>query len=774
VAHTLDLGRLCAPAVFPLGDVFSGNDPQGSSLSFTNCSMLLDGQPYFGVCGEIHYARISADQWEDTLIKAKMGGVNIVSTYVFWNVHEEVEGVFRFDGDRDLRSFVELCQKHGLWVILRVGPFAHGEMRNGGLPDWLYGKPYEVRSRDPGFLAAVKRLYAAIHAQVDGLYFSQGGPIIAAQLDNEFMHAGAPWEETSLTNAQYVPAGSGGEDYLRDLRSLLLEVGMVTPFYTCTAWGGAMAPIECALPLWGGYAYQPWLFYSPQLESHPPTEQYLYQDNHNNDVPQSRDFTPRYQPEDRPYACCEMMGGMSNSYRYRFQLPFESVDALANVKLGSGCTLLGYYMYRGGTTPTGQRTPFLNEGQTPKRTYDFQAPIGEFGQLRPSYHRLRLVHLLCQTFSQELCTARTVLPQNQPASPTDEEALRYCARVQGDRGFLFLNNFQDHFALPARREESITLVLPSGELTLTGLGLASGENAILPFNQELDGVLLRWASAQPIARIQGETGPLWFFFAPEGMEPSYALDPGCKVQGCETSLENGLLRCRPQPGSPSAFAVEGPQGTVTFVTLSREQALGFSKVSLETGDLALLSPTPLLWDGERLLAETDQPLVTAHVLGQGAGTLELCPGVQGKPDTLGNMVWQKLTFSTGLGQPEAIPAREVSPGRYTLDIPVQALTGCKTALLQLEYQGDVGSAFLDGELLSDNFANGAPWEIRVDSLCQKLAHSPLTVYITPIDPGSRVVREFPQAAQWESDTGRTGALHSALLRRVGQFPLLTL
>ena len=412
MAHSLDLGHVSPPAVFPLGDAFSGKDPQGTLLSFTNCFMTLDGQPYFGVCGEIHYARMAADQWEDTLIKAKMGGVNIVATYVFWNVHEEVEGVFRFDGHRDLRTFVELCQKHGLYVILRVGPFAHGEMRNGGLPDWLYGKPYEVRSRDPGFLAAVKRLYAAIHAQVDELYFSQGGPIIAAQLDNEFMHAGAPWEETAQTTAEWVPAGSGGEDYLRDLKALLEEVGMVTPFYTCTAWGGAMAPVESALPLWGGYSYQPWLFYSPRQEAHPATPEYLYRDNHNNDVPETYNFSPRYRPEDRPYACCEMMGGMASSYRYRFQLPFESVDALANVKLGSGCTLLGYYMYRGGTTPTGERTPYLNEGQTPKRSYDFQAPIGEFGQLRPSYHRLRLLHLFCQTFSQELCRAKTVLPRN--------------------------------------------------------------------------------------------------------------------------------------------------------------------------------------------------------------------------------------------------------------------------------------------------------------------------------------------------------------------------
>ena len=764
MAHILDCRGLPAPEVVSLGEAFSGTDPQGHTLGFTNCSMTLDGQPCFGVCGEIHYARVAADQWEDTLLKAKMGGVNLISTYVFWNVHEEEQGHFRFDGNRDLGAFVRLCQKHGLWVILRVGPFAHGEMRNGGLPDWLYGQPYSVRSRDPGFLAAVKQLYAAIHRQVDGLYFSQGGPIVAAQLDNEFMHAGAPWEMTGLTTREWVPAGSGGEDYLRDLKALLEEVGIRTPFYTCTAWGGAMAPVESALPLWGGYAYQPWLFYGDREGGHPATTQYLYGDYHNNAVPITQDFDPRYPPEDRPFACCEMMGGMACGYRYRFQLPFESVDALANVKLGSGCTLLGYYMYRGGTNPTGRRTPFLNEGQTPQRSYDFQAPIGEFGQLRPSYHRLRLIHLLCRTFSGQLCAARTILPPEQPASPTDGDTLRYCARIQGGRGFLFLNNFQDHFPLPPRREETVTLRLPQGEVTFPSLSLASGENAILPFRQKLDGVALYWASAQPITRIQGERGPVWFFFAPEGMDPCYAFAQDASVLGCSCQVEGKELLCRPQPGSPSSFVVEGPAGPVTFVTLSREQALEFYQVTLETGDLALLSATPLLWDGNQLLAETDQPQVTAYVLGSGAGSLAACPGVSADPETLGTMVWQKLTLSTGLGRPQVLTPREAGEGRYLLNLPPEAFSG-PTALLRLEYQGDVGRAFQAGELLSDNFSNGGPWEIRVDPLQPQ---EPLTVVLSPCPPEGQVVRDFPQ----EEPVGRP-VLKKALLRQVGQFPLLT-
>lgn len=100
-----------------------------------------------------------------------------------------------------------------------------------------------------------------------------------------------------------------------------------------------------------------------------------------------------------PYACCEMMGGMMCSYRYRFTVPGESVDALANIKLGSGCSMLGYYMYRGGTTPLGKHSPYLNEGQIPKRSYDYQAPVGEFGMRRASYYRLRNLNDFAASFA---------------------------------------------------------------------------------------------------------------------------------------------------------------------------------------------------------------------------------------------------------------------------------------------------------------------------------------------------------------------------------------
>ena len=165
MGNKLDLSNVPHKPIRPLGKNFSGQTPEVKLLD----AGVYNVKPFFGISGEIHFARIAEEEWEDTLIKAKMGGLNIVATYVFWNVHEEVEGTFRWDGVRNIRKFLELCKKHGLYVILRVGPFGHGEMRNGALPDWLYGKPFEVRSRSEGFYDCARRYFKAVHEQVDAV-----------------------------------------------------------------------------------------------------------------------------------------------------------------------------------------------------------------------------------------------------------------------------------------------------------------------------------------------------------------------------------------------------------------------------------------------------------------------------------------------------------------------------------------------------------------------------------------------------------------------------
>ena len=670
--------------IYPLGDKFSGRSPDGREIGFTNYYMTLNGRPFFGVSGEMHFFRVSPDQWEDSIVKMRCGGINILSGYVCWNVHEEEEGVFRFDGCRNLRAFLDLCEKHRMPVILRIGPFIHGEMRNGGLPDWLYGKPYDVRENNPGFLAAVRRLFRQLHRQMDGHYFSQGGCIIGIQIENEYQHSSAPWEMTAGVSGEWVNGGHSGQDYMLALKRIMTEEGIVTPFYTATAWGGAVTPAEEVLPLWGGYAYQPWLFYT-KAGVHPATPEYIYRDNHNSAVPKEYNFEPSYDPESRPYACCEMMGGMMCSYKYRFQMDMRAVDALANIKLGSGCNLLGYYMYRGGTTPLGRVTPYLNEGQVPRRSYDYQAAVGEFGQIRESYGRLRAIHSFCRMFSGFLEETKAVLPEHlKELSPDDPGPLRFSVRVKGSSGFLFVCNFQDHADMRDRHGDEVRLILPDGSVTFR-FDLAAGENAILPFGIRLGTVRLDWAAAQPLAHV----GNTWFFLAPAGMTPVYCLD------GREF---------RPRIGE--AFRA----GDQVLMTLSRQDAQNFWICQ----DTAWLCDRPLLWDGQHLKAELESGSADVYKWSQTENRFTL-----------------RARIDSGR-RPEPVSFRRTGAGRYAADLPVDRLKGHKQALLRVWYRGDTGSAFAGNTLISDNFCNGGCWDIRVDCDPEALRTQPLVLYLTPV------------------------------------------
>lgn len=112
----------------------------GKEVTWDRYSLMMDGRRVCPVMGEVHYSRIPANEWQEEVRKMKEGGVTVIATYVFWNHVEEEEGIFRWDGQRNLRGFLEICKEEEMPVILRMGPFCHGEVRNGGIPDWMFEK----------------------------------------------------------------------------------------------------------------------------------------------------------------------------------------------------------------------------------------------------------------------------------------------------------------------------------------------------------------------------------------------------------------------------------------------------------------------------------------------------------------------------------------------------------------------------------------------------------------------------------------------------------
>ena len=124
----------------------------GKAVTWDRHSLLIDGHRVCPVMGEIHYSRVPAAEWPAEVRKMREGGVTIIATYIFWNHIEEQEGIYRWDGQRNLRRFLEVCRDEGMPVVLRLGPFCHGEVRNGGIPDWMFTKGCRLREKNDVFL----------------------------------------------------------------------------------------------------------------------------------------------------------------------------------------------------------------------------------------------------------------------------------------------------------------------------------------------------------------------------------------------------------------------------------------------------------------------------------------------------------------------------------------------------------------------------------------------------------------------------------------------
>ena len=516
-----------------------GSNPRGEKIAFNSLYMEENGKPQLPVMGEFHYARYPEAYWDESLRKMKAGGVDMVSSYVFWNMHEEVEGQFDWSGSRNLRHFIELCGKNDLQAIVRVGPFCHGEIRNGGLPDWLYGRPFNVRSNDPGYLHYVQRLYSEIAKQLAGLSLQRWWARRRAfNLENEYQHSGAPWafsypgekpEWTIADEKRYfvLNDNSGnkknsyseeGQRHMVILKQFAQEAGLVVPLYTVTGWGNAATIPDGAIPVTSAYPYPTW-------SGATPSPLYLYQDLHAHP-----DYAPvSYQPERYPSFGAELGGGIMVTYSRRPTVSANSLVALVVRELGSGANAIGYYMYHGGSTPRGEHSFLSDEAAgVPKISYDFQAPIGEYGQPAESYRHLKPIHFFLNDFGSLLAPMVTVLPENaSQLHPADVDQLRFAVRSQGDSGFVFMHNFQDH--VPNHDLENVQIsVQTRGETiripTDRGMSLKSETSAILPFNVDFGGVRVKSATAQPLACLSTEGGLRYAFMAIDGIQPQFVID----------------------------------------------------------------------------------------------------------------------------------------------------------------------------------------------------------------------------------------------------------
>ena len=292
------------------------------NYTFDNISLMRDGVRWFPVMGEIHYSRYPEEYWKEALLKMKAGGVDIVSSYVIWIHHEEIENEWDWTGVRNLRKFVQTVSECGLTMFLRVGPWVHAEVRNGGFPDWLCEKcGNKTRTNDEAYFAEVQKYFSAIFDQVKDLMHKDGGPIIGIQVENEFGHCGGL-------------CGPEGEKHMKRLTKMLRDTGFDVPYWTATGWGGAVT--AGLLPVMGGYCDAPWDQRPTEIE---PSGNFVFT-HERNDHAIGSDFGLgegiTFNMEDFPYLTAELGGGLQVTYKRRPVPTAKDIAAMSVVTMGSG------------------------------------------------------------------------------------------------------------------------------------------------------------------------------------------------------------------------------------------------------------------------------------------------------------------------------------------------------------------------------------------------------------------------------------------------------
>ena len=183
--------------------------PQAHTFTVAGKQFVLDGKPFQIISGSMHYTRVPRAYWRQRFREARAMGLNTITAYVFWNVHEPMPGVYDFSGQNDVAEFIREAQQEGLYVILRPGPYVCAEWDLGGFPSWLLkDRSLLLRSEDPKYLDAVQAWFTRLGEQINPLLLRNGGPIIAVQVENEY--------------------GSFGADhaYMEDIKRMLQKSGM--------------------------------------------------------------------------------------------------------------------------------------------------------------------------------------------------------------------------------------------------------------------------------------------------------------------------------------------------------------------------------------------------------------------------------------------------------------------------------------------------------------------------------------------------------------------
>ena len=320
---------------------------QSGSFRVGDKTFLLNDKPFVVKAAEVHYPRIPREYWEQRIQMCKALGMNTLCIYIFWNSHEQQEGKFDFTGNNDIRAFVNLAQKNGMYVIVRPGPYVCAEWEMGGLPWWLLKKKdIRLREQDPYFMERLEIFEKKVGEQLGDLTIEKGGPIIMVQVENEY--------------------GSYGEDkpYISAVRDIIRKSGFdKVELFQCD-WSSN--------------------FTKNGLDDLTWTMNFGTGANIDNEFKKLGELRPN-----SPKMCSEFWSGWFDKWggRHETRGAEAMVDGISQM-LDRGISF-SLYMTHGGTN-WGHWAGANSPGFAPDVTsYDYDAPINEAGQTTDKFWKLR-------------------------------------------------------------------------------------------------------------------------------------------------------------------------------------------------------------------------------------------------------------------------------------------------------------------------------------------------------------------------------------------------
>ena len=447
------------------------------AIEYDARSFVIRGKRELLIGGEFHYFRTPHELWEDRIIKMKRCGCNQVTTYIPWNWHEPVEGRERWTGDQDLAGFLELCTRHGLFVVVKPGPYICAEWDFGGHPDWLLPKHLRLRMLDETYLKYVDGWYRRVAEVIRPFLVTRGGNIIAIQVENEYDHL--LWGDHQITVED-------AKTYFRRLEEMMDRYGIDIPkFANDASFLRGSNIIETRTY----YPSIPW-WWRWELEVY---DNYLEQ-------------SKAGQPE-HPAMVLELQSGWFSMFGHQPFVPDRLLtEAVTNSTLALGASYLNLYMFCGGTTfpfwgCRGDIYDVLPIGTGVTTSYDFGgSPIREWGELYPErYDWMRIFNHFAQDFKDLLLNSDNVndvkvvaggeevalLGNGQVVQDagltSSSERIRVITRKADDQRLVMVRNMGDHNqVLDLARSDT-------GEVMFRKLQLPAHESCILPVGVQIPG-----------------------------------------------------------------------------------------------------------------------------------------------------------------------------------------------------------------------------------------------------------------------------------------------